>query len=102
MNTSENKYDPIESVIFENGLRIVGVHFYTELDLMLVVLNNKKVLTTPISKSMKLLLATEDQRKNYTLLGDGVAIHWPDIDEDISLKGLLQEELARAGRPLAA
>jgi len=28
------------------------------------------------------------------LISDGVAIHWPDVDEDISLKGLLKEEFS--------
>ncbi|MCR4290290.1 MAG: DUF2442 domain-containing protein [Candidatus Scalindua sp.] len=29
------------------------------------------------------------ERKNYELLGDGEGIHWPDLDEDISVEGIL-------------
>lgn len=38
------------------------------------------------SKSSK---ATKNQRENYELSGGGTGIHWDDIDEDISVNGLL-------------
>jgi len=31
----------------------------------------------------------------YELIGDGIGIHWPLLDEDLSLKGFLQDELRR-------
>lgn len=94
-NTSQNKYDAIEKIIFEHGLRIKGINFYPDLDLMLIVLNNKKVLKRTISSTSKLLsTASADQINNYELMGDGAAGHWPDLDEDLSLKGFLQDELA--------
>jgi hypothetical protein len=37
-----------------------------------------------------LLNATESQRRNFELLGDGLGIHWPEIDEDLSIAGLLR------------
>lgn len=49
-----NKYDPLESLIFEKGLAIIGLHFYHQLDLMPVVLNNRKVIEYPLSNSTKL------------------------------------------------
>jgi hypothetical protein len=33
--------------------------------------------------------ATAGQRANWTLIGDGYGIHWPDVDEDISAEGML-------------
>lgn len=38
----------------------------------------------------RLIAATKDQLTNYELLGDGEGIHWPDIDEDLSVAGLLR------------
>ncbi len=32
---------------------------------------------------------TLEQRDNYEIIGDGQAVHWPDIDEDISAEGML-------------
>ena len=37
--------------------------------------------------------AAPDQRNNYEIIGDGQGVHWPDIDEDISVEGML------CGRP---
>ena len=84
-----NKYDPLESLIFEKGLTIIGLHFYHQLDLMLVVLNNRKVIEYPLSNSTKLAHATDKELAQYEFIGRGAGIHWPDLDEDISLKGLL-------------
>ena len=33
--------------------------------------------------------------KNFRLVGSGVGIHWPDLDEDLSLKGFLKEFLSQ-------
>jgi len=40
--------------------------------------------------------ATENQRRNFEILGDGQGIHWPDIDEDISVEGMLYGSPARS------
>lgn len=94
MTSSNNRYDTLEQIIFEQGLRIVGVHCYSELDLMLVVLNNKKVLRRKISSSARLQSASKEQLQNLRLISGGIGVHWPDVDEDISLKGLLKEEFS--------
>jgi hypothetical protein len=36
-----------------------------------------------------LLNGNKRERKNYELIGEGEGIHWPDIDEDISVEGIL-------------
>ncbi|MCB9351439.1 MAG: DUF2442 domain-containing protein [Lewinellaceae bacterium] len=61
---------------------------------MLVVLNNKKVLRRKISSSARLQLASKEQLQNLQLISGGIGVHWPDVDEDISLKGLLKEEFS--------
>ena len=38
----------------------------------------------------RLRFATQEQRGNFTLSGDG--IHWPDIDEDLSFEGFFMEK----------
>jgi hypothetical protein len=42
----------------------------------------------------------------YELIGDGIGIHWPLLDEDLSLKGFIQDELRRVVKsdkpPIAA
>lgn len=93
MSSLINQYDPIEKVIFEDGLRIKAVHFHKDLDLMLVVLTNGKILRRKISASTLLINATPEQLDDYRLTGRGAGIHWPQLDEDLSLKGFLKDEL---------
>ncbi len=47
----------------------------------------------PLAWFPRLLHATPEQRENWKLLGDGEGIHWPDIDEDLSVAGLLRGTL---------
>lgn len=35
--------------------------------------------------------ATDAQLRNYRIIGDGEGIHWPDLDEDLSARGILKE-----------
>lgn len=102
MSSLSNNYDTLESIIFEGGLRIVGMHFHKELDLMLIVLNNKKVLTQKLSSSERLKNATNDQLLNYRLISQGIGVHWPEVDEDLSLKGFLREEISKLSIPIAS
>ncbi len=104
MNTSSkivNKQatDPLDFLIFEEGLRIKSLWFDEELDLIIVLLNNKKIIQRPISDFKRLKNATSDQLRNYE--NDGIGIHWPDVDEDLSLRGFLKYELAHIGQKVA-
>ncbi len=93
MNTSINNYDTIEQLIYTEGLRIQAVDFHKELDLMLVVLNTKAILQQKISSYPSMINATAEQLMQYKLIGNGTGINWPALDEDLSLKGFLKDEL---------
>jgi hypothetical protein len=93
MNTLENKYDAIENLIFKEGLKIKSIEYSLTFDKMVVYLTNQSSIVIPISYSGKLLNATPLQLKNYKIIGSGTGIHWFDIDEDLSLKGFLNEFL---------
>lgn len=94
MNTS-NKYDSIESLIFETGLRISSVVIDKTQDLMIVFLNSGASILVKISKYKFFSKATQEQLSNYILIADGVGVNWPELDEDLSLKGFLREELKK-------
>jgi hypothetical protein len=93
MNTLENKYDSLESLIFQEGLRIEMIDIHQDLDLFLVILNTKAILRQKISAFPRLKDATEEKLKQYELIGNGTGVHWPELDEDLSLKGFLRNEL---------
>ncbi|MBK6607862.1 MAG: DUF2442 domain-containing protein [Leptospiraceae bacterium] len=58
-------------------------------DNMFVSLKDGRSLSIHLVWFPRLNKATIKQRKNYRLLGDGEGINWEDIDEDISVSGLL-------------
>ena len=58
-------------------------------DTLTVSLDDGRVISTPISWYPRLLHAADSERKNYRLIGNGAGIHWPDLDEDISVQGLI-------------
>ena len=59
-------------------------------DELTVSLADGRKISVPLVWFPRLLHATADQRRNFELLGDGEGIHWPDIDEDLSVAGLLR------------
>lgn len=56
---------------------------------LVVDLVDGRVLSTPLVWFPRLFSASPDARAHYELLGNGEGIHWPDVDEDISVAGLL-------------
>ena len=60
----------------------------TENDLI-VSLADGRSLSVPIAWYPRLANATPEQRQNWKILGPGVGFHWPDVDEDLSVEGML-------------
>lgn len=59
-------------------------------DELVVSLNDGRVLSVPLAWFPRLAHATPEQLAEFELLGQGEGIHWPSIDEDISVLGLLE------------
>jgi hypothetical protein len=62
-------------------------------DTLNVDLSDGRTISVPLNWFPRLLHATQKQRNNWRLIGRGHGIHWDDIDEDISVEGLI------AGQP---
>ncbi len=58
-------------------------------DAFVVHLQDGRSLTVPLEWFPRLRDATPEQRTRYEFSGHGYGIHWPEIDEDISVPGLL-------------
>ena len=58
-------------------------------DALVIELVDGRTISAPLVWFPRLSQANEKQRANWELLGDGEGIHWPDIDEDLSINGLL-------------
>ena len=77
MNISAVKVEPlaVEVSCSDVGLR--------------VVLADGREVVAPLEWFPRLRDASPEQRANWRPIGGGVGIHWPDLDEDIAVAGLL-------------
>jgi Protein of unknown function (DUF2442) len=62
-------------------------------DTLTVDLSDGRTVSVPLAWYSRLLHATAAERGNWKLIARGEGIHWPDVDEDISVAALI------AGRP---
>lgn len=66
---------------------------------LIVSLADGRKLSVPIAWYPRLANATPEQRANWELIGPGVGFHWPDVDEDLSVEGMLLGAPAPGIRP---
>jgi hypothetical protein len=59
-------------------------------DMIVAQLADGRSISVPLAWSWRLANATAAQRRHFEIIGSGEGVHWPDIDEDISARGLLQ------------
>lgn len=79
MNTSE-----LESVAV-NAITVMVSD-----DTLTVELSDGRSVAAPLVWFPRLLHGTNAERTDYRLIGQGSGIHWPQLDEDISVNNLLQ------------
>ena len=60
----------------------------TDADLIVELLDGRTI-SAPLVWFPRLSQATQEQLANWELLGDGDGVHWPELDEDLSIAGLL-------------
>ncbi|MCW5890369.1 MAG: DUF2442 domain-containing protein [bacterium] len=64
-------------------------------DELAIDLSDGRSVTVPLAWYPRLVSGTVRERRHWRLIGSGEGVHWPDLDEDISVEGVL------AGRPSA-
>lgn len=52
-------------------------------------LSDGRTVSVPLTWSWRLSQASPEQRSHFEILGSGQGVHWPDVDEDISVRGML-------------
>ena len=75
------------SVVSPPNARARSVHFVP--DAFVVNFEDGRSLTIPLEWFPRLRDAAPEARARWELIGPGLGIHWPEIDEDISVAGLL-------------
>jgi hypothetical protein len=58
-------------------------------DALTVELSDGRTISVPLAWYPRVLHGTPEERSNWRLIGGGVGIHWPALDEDISVENLL-------------
>ena len=59
-------------------------------DALSVDLVDGRTIIVPLVWYPRLWHATSEERTHFEIFGDGVYIHWPDVDEDLTVAGLLE------------
>ena len=89
MNTAANTEPRIE-------------HVRVTEDEIIARLADGRVISVPLAWSWRLSEATPEQRAHFRLIGSGQGVHWPDVDEDISVEGMLHGVPAHRPRSTSA
>ena len=58
--------------------------------LLTVYLKDGRIIAVPLNWYPRLKKANEISRRHWEICGGGYGIHWPDIDEDLSVEGILR------------
>jgi hypothetical protein len=59
-------------------------------DMIIARLADGRTIGVPLSWSWRLTDATPDQRARYEIIGEGTGIHWSEVGEDLSVRGMLE------------
>lgn len=85
----------MSSFVPDMNPRAVGVELND--DELVVDLADGRRISAPLAWFPRLLHASAGQRNRWELVGDGEGIHWPELDEDLSVSGLLRGTPAPGG-----
>jgi len=61
-----------------------------------LLMSDQKEIRFPIYLNMKLREAQVEKVKNIELICDGTGLHWPDLDEDLSVTGIIEGRYGQA------
>lgn len=87
MNTSANSNTAWQRAFVPTHALAKSVDFDGEM--MRVTFADGRVLGVPLQWFPTLHRATVEQRTHYEIAGGGISLHWPELDEDLSVAGLL-------------
>ncbi|MCL4179036.1 MAG: DUF2442 domain-containing protein [Verrucomicrobia bacterium] len=77
----------MSTLVIEQDLTVRSVTVTS--DTLSMELSDGRGVSVPLGWFPRLLHATPEERERWELIGRGSGIHWPDLDEGISLKGLV-------------
>lgn len=85
------------SVVDHAGIQATSIEVSD--DTITVQLSDGRTLAAPLVWFPRLLHGTTAERNDYRLIGKGTGIHWPVLDEDISVSNLLEGKRSQESQP---
>ncbi len=73
-------------------------HFQVTSNVMTAELMDGRSISVPLAWSWRLSEASPEQRSSFEIIGNGEGVHWPELDEDISVHGMLYGVPARKNK----
>ncbi|MEK7276157.1 MAG: DUF2442 domain-containing protein [Chloroflexota bacterium] len=74
--------------VLQIGQKIQAQHVVVTDEAVTVDLTDGRTITVPLAWYPRLLHGTPEERNNWRLIGKGEGIHWPELDEDLSVENL--------------
>ena len=71
-------------------LMFVAEKAWYENNMICILLSDKKEIRFPVETNTKLKMASDLQRANIEIICNGTGLHWPDLDEDLSMTGIIE------------
>jgi hypothetical protein len=71
-------------------LMFVAVKAWYENGMICILLSDKKEVRFPVSLNAKLKTASQQQCGNIEIICNGTGLHWPELDEDLSVTGIIE------------
>jgi hypothetical protein len=71
-------------------LMFVAEKAWYDNNMICIKLSDKKEVRFPVDVNSKLKTATDVQRNNIEIICNGTGLHWPDLDEDLSVTGIME------------
>jgi hypothetical protein len=71
-------------------LMFTAVKAWYENGMICFILSDKKEVRFPVELNSKLRTASVEQRSNIEIICNGTGLHWPDLDEDLSVTGIIE------------
>ena len=77
-------------ISLETDIAVVATAVWIENNFVCIRLADEREIRFPISKNLRLAKASSEQLKNIELICGGTGLHWSEIDEDLSVLGILE------------
>jgi hypothetical protein len=71
-------------------LQFIVTSAWYQNEMICLLMSDKKEIRFPVDLNTKLKNATDQQRNNIEIICEGTGLHWPDLDEDLSVIGIIE------------